>query len=105
MWVLFCIAQLIAIFQLYRGGQFNWWRKPGYPEKIIDLPHVTDKLYRMLYRVHLGMSGIRTHSLIGNKLVAQVVVNPIIMTITTKIPLPQIEIGSNVVVAWYNPSM
>ena len=51
------------------------------------------------------MSGIRTHNLIGDKLVAQVVVNPIIMTITTKIPLPQIEIGSNVVVAWYNPSI
>ena len=104
--MLFCITQLIAIFQLYRGGQFNWWRKPGYPEKTIDLPHVTDKLYRiMLYRVHFDMSGIRTHNLIGDKLVEQAVVNPIILTITTKIPLPQIEIGYNFVVAWYNPSM
>jgi len=42
------MVALATIFQLYRGGQFYWWRKTEYQEKTTVLPQVNDTLYHIL---------------------------------------------------------
>ena len=59
---------LSTIFQLYRGGQFYWWRKPENPDKTTDLSQVTDKLLsHNVVSSTLHMKGIRTHNVSSDR--------------------------------------
>jgi hypothetical protein len=40
-----------AIFQLYHGDQFYWWKKPEYTERTTDHGEATGKLYPLRLRV------------------------------------------------------
>ena len=52
---IWCLMPL-SIFQLYRGGQFYWWRKQSTQRK--------PPLYHIMYRVHLTWTGFELATLV-----------------------------------------
>jgi hypothetical protein len=64
-----CLTPLSAIFQLYHGDQFEWWKKPNYPERSTDHGQATGKLYHLRLRVECTrfcnlQSRARTHAVL-----------------------------------------
>ena len=75
---LLCLTPHSTIFQLYRGDQFHWWRKPEYPEKTTDLPQVTDK-FNVVSSTPRHERDSNSQRWLLYAVIAQVVVNPTII--------------------------
>ena len=62
---IWCLMPLSTRFQLYRGGQIYWWRKPEYPEKTTDIAASHwQTLSHNVYRVYLTWAGYKLTTLV-----------------------------------------
>ena len=52
------LTPLSTIYQLYHGDQFQWWRKPEYPERTTYHGQATGKLYHLWLRVECTLFSV-----------------------------------------------
>ena len=64
LWCLWCST----IFQLYRGGQFYWWRNwSSWRKPLTFRKSLTKFHHKMFYQVNLAMRGILSHNFSGGR--------------------------------------
>jgi hypothetical protein len=74
------LTPLLAIFQLYHGDQFYWWKKPEYPERTTDHEQATGKLY------HLQCEFVNSYSC-GHMLLQKRIIRTSAWTVRIKIKM------------------